>query len=254
MKVILILVDGMRPDALSNIPEVEKMKACSSYTLNAATVFPSVTLPCHMSLFHSVDPERHGTTMNLYAPQVRPVRGLGEVLRAQRKKSAMFYSWEELRDLTRPGTLSYAHFIQGATYGYEEANSMLTDEAIEFLRRGGADFTFLYLGWTDEAGHANGWMSDEYMRSVRESWKCIDRVAEEFSEDYTIIVTADHGGHDRTHGTTMPEDMVIPLFLKGKDFEPGKIIEDARITDIAPTVTKILGVLDDEVWEGKSLF
>ena len=134
MKILVTIVDGMRPDALIKTENAKQLLENSNYTLNARTVTPSVTLPCHMSLFHSVDPERHGTTINLYAPQVRPVRGLCEVLRAQRKKSAMFYSWEELRDLTRPGTLSYAHFIQGATYGYEEANSMLTDEAIEFYR------------------------------------------------------------------------------------------------------------------------
>ena len=37
---------------------------------------PSVTLPCHMSLFHSVDPDRHGITTNGYVPQVRPIKGM----------------------------------------------------------------------------------------------------------------------------------------------------------------------------------
>ena len=79
MKVLLILVDGMRSDALSEIPQAQEMLTQSCHTLQAQTVFPSVTLPCHMSLFHSVDPERHGTTTNVYAPQVRPVNGLCEV-------------------------------------------------------------------------------------------------------------------------------------------------------------------------------
>ena len=62
MKIILILCDGMRPDALSNIPQVNAIKQKASYTMTATTVMPSVTLPCHMSLFHSVDPSRHGIT------------------------------------------------------------------------------------------------------------------------------------------------------------------------------------------------
>jgi predicted AlkP superfamily pyrophosphatase or phosphodiesterase len=253
MKVIMILMDGMRPDALVDIPEVEKMKGRSSYTLNARTVYPSVTLPCHMSLFHSVDPSRHGTTTNVYAPQVRPVRGLIEVLGAQNKKSAMFYSWEELRDITRPGILVRSDFLRGKTYGHDFACAQLTENAIEFLRNGGADFTFLYIGWPDGAGHGYGWMGDEYMHSVRESWKRIDRIIEEFSKDYTVIVTADHGGHDRIHGTTLDEDMTIPMFFKGKDFECGKVLEGVNIMDIAPTVVKLLGVVGDEEWEGKSL-
>ena len=70
MKTLLILVDGMRPDALTNVAPAQELMKKSSYAMDAQTVFPSVTLPCHMSLFHSVDPGRHGTTDNVYAPQV----------------------------------------------------------------------------------------------------------------------------------------------------------------------------------------
>jgi hypothetical protein len=34
---------------------------------------PSVTLPCHTSMFRGVTPERHGITTNTWTPQVRPV-------------------------------------------------------------------------------------------------------------------------------------------------------------------------------------
>ena len=63
-KVILISIDGMRPDGLIKCknPYVDELKEIASYTFDARTVFPSVTLPCHMSMFHSVPPERHGTT------------------------------------------------------------------------------------------------------------------------------------------------------------------------------------------------
>ena len=85
MRVLLILVDGMRPDALKNLATAQEFAQKSIYTMEARTVFPSVTLPCHMSLFHSVDPWRHGITTNVYTPQVRPVKGLCEVLRENKK-------------------------------------------------------------------------------------------------------------------------------------------------------------------------
>ena len=55
-KVILISVDGMRPDGLQQCgnPFLEELKKTASYTFDARTVIPSVTLPCHMSMFHSV--------------------------------------------------------------------------------------------------------------------------------------------------------------------------------------------------------
>lgn len=112
-KVLLILVDGMRPDMLTDIPEAQELMKRSSCCMTAQTVFPSVTLPCHMSLFHSVDPDRHGITDNIYTPQVRPIKGICEVLRQNRKRCAFFYTWEELRDLTRPDSLVLSNFISG---------------------------------------------------------------------------------------------------------------------------------------------
>lgn len=251
MKTLVILVDGMRPDALEGIPEVEKFKEQSSYAMAAMTVMPSVTLPCHMSLFHSVDPSRHGTTTNTYAPQVRPIAGICEVLSVAKKNCAMFYNWHELRDLARPGTLVYEYFASGRLDGYEIANVKVTDAAIEYIKENRPDFAFLYLGWSDAAGHTYGWMGDEYLRSVRESWKCIQRISDSLDDEYAVIVTADHGGHDRTHGTDMPEDMNIPILFKGTPFEKGKALENVSIKDIAPTVAMLCGVEPSPEWEGK---
>ena len=49
-KVILVLVDGMRPDGMMGCgnPFAEKLIKESTYSLKAQTVMPSVTLPCHM--------------------------------------------------------------------------------------------------------------------------------------------------------------------------------------------------------------
>ncbi len=255
MKTLLIVVDGMRPDALVNIPQAQSMMRKSSYTMTAQTVMPSVTLPCHVSLFHSVDPARHGTVDNTYVPQVRPIKGLCEVLMNDKKKSAFFYNWEELRDLTRPGSLSFSYFYSGkySSGGYEKANNKVTDAATDYLGENDTDFAFLYLGYPDEAGHKYGWMSDEYMKAVQNSWENIERVVKALPEDYTVFVTADHGGHDRTHGTDMPEDMTIPMIVMGKDFVAGEELKDVTIKDVAPTVAKLLGVAPDEEWEGRSL-
>lgn len=65
--------------------------------------------------------------------------------------------------------------------------------------------------------------------------------------------TADHGGHDRTHGTDSPEDMTIPFIIKGKNFKVGEKLENVSIKDIAPTVAKLLDIAPDQAWEGKSL-
>ena len=68
-----------------------------------------------------------------------------------------------------------------------------------------------------------------------------------------IIVTADHGGHDRMHGTEMEEDMTIPMFYRGPAFEKGKQLENISLLDIAPTIADLLGAMPSPEWEGRSL-
>jgi len=253
MKVLMILVDGMRPDSLTGIPAAEDMLKRSASTMTARTVMPSVTLPCHMSLFHSVDPSRHGTTTNTYAPQVRPIRGLCEVLAQNGKRCAFFYDWEQLRDLTRPGTLDISFFAKGESHGYDKADRMMTDAAITCLADRGPEFTFLYLGNSDEAGHRYGWMSEQYLAAVRGAWEQIERVIHNLPKDYAVIILADHGGHDRIHGTEATEDMTIPMMLLGDPFPAGTTLQNVSILDIAPTVAELLGTAADREWEGKSL-
>ena len=253
MRVLVILSDGLRPDAIKDYPKAQKFIQNSTYTLNAETVMPSVTLPCHMSLFHSVDPSRHGTTTNTFTPQVRPIDGLCEVIADNKMKSAFFYNWGELRDLAKPASLVFSYFCKGKEIGYDKANNMVTDAAIEFLSENYTEFAFLYLGYTDMAGHKYGWMSKEYMEAVDNSFDNIERVISALPDDYTFIITSDHGGHDRTHGSELPDDMTIPILFIGKDFEKNKIIENVTIKDIAPTVTRLLGIEENEEWEGKSI-
>lgn len=254
MKVLLILIDGMRPDAIADIEAVKKLMKKSSYSLEARTVFPSVTLPCHMSLFHSVVPGRHGTTTNIYTPQVRPVNGICEQLKAAGKTSSMFYDWEELRDLSRPGMMKNTFFADLHCYGGKVSGEKVFENSKRhILSDEAADFNFTYSGWVDSAGHGSGWMSDEYLRAVNGSWDLIDELIDCLPEEYTVIITADHGGHDWIHGTEMPEDMLIPLFCFGKDFKPGKNMGDVSILDVAPTIAKLLGAAPAEEWQGKSL-
>ena len=253
MKVLLILVDGMRPDAICDLPHASKYLHMGARTLSARTVIPSVTLPCHMSLFHSVDPGRHGTTTNTYTPQARPIRGLCEVLKDAGKHCAFFYDWEQLRDLTRPDALVHTCFYNGSTLGWSKTNDLLTQNTISFLTEYEPDFTFLYLGYPDDAGHRHRWMSLEYMEAITKSWENIDRIITHLSEDYTVIITADHGGHARTHGENTPEDMTIPIIAIGNDFPAGTTLNGVSILDLAPTIAELLGVQPDPVWDGIKL-
>ena len=67
------------------------------------------------------------------------------------------------------------------------------------------------------------------------------------------MITADHGGHGRSHGTELDEDMNIPFFVTGPGFEAGKELTNFNIKDIAPTVCRLFGVETPPEWDGNSL-
>jgi len=251
-KVILISVDGMRPDAVEQCgnPFVNKLKRVSTYTLQAQTVFPSVTLPCHMSMFHSVKPERHGILSNNFVPQVRSVAGLFEQASRYGKTCAMLYGWEPLRDISRPSSLQHAVYLNA--YSDENTDALLTTEALRLIGQYAPDLVFLYLVETDEkGGHDNGWMSQAYLDRVANAFTQVERVYEKIQSSYSLIVTADHGGHDRMHGTDLPEDKTIPMFFTGPSFASQKEIAGLSILDLAPTAAHVLGIAPATEWEGR---
>ena len=254
-KVILISIDGMRPDGMQKCgnPFVAELEKRCAYTYAASSMNPSVTFPCHFSMTHSVTPERHGILTNTYVPQVRPVSGIFEKIKAVGGVSAMFYGWEPLRDIANPGTLKFATYINA--YMKESSDTALTDEAIKIIDENHPDFVFLYMVETDEkGGHDNVWMSEEYLRRVSIAIDNAKRVIDRYSDEYSVIIMADHGGHDRSHGTTMPEDMTIPLFFLGKSFTPGVIEKPLSLLDIAPTIAKLMGIEPEREWMGEPVF
>lgn len=239
-RLIFIMLDGLRPDALSpaRTPNLERLRAAGASTLAARSVMPSITLPCHTSIFHSVPPTRHGITSNTFLPMARPVPGLIDALNQAGKLCGAVYNWEELRDISRPGALHHAHYVRTSEM-LEDGDALVCDHALPLVRSGAFDFLFVYLGTIDSAGHAYGWMSDGYLAQVAQVDGYVGRLYDAQPDDSLMLVHADHGGHDRTHGTDAPEDMLIPWMLAGQGVRAGYTIQrEVTLLDSAPTIAR----------------
>lgn len=253
-KVILICIDGMRPDGFLSCghPSVREMMQSGSYTLTGRTVVPPITLPVHYSFFRSVPPREHGILTNDFTTPRRQLPCLTTLLRKAGRSCAMFYGWEPLRDITFPEDLLLSEYIWYRAL--PDTDGYLTDRALSAMRTFGPDFVFLYFVETDEkGGHSHGWMSTEYLATIRKALGHVARVRKEFGEEYTVLVVSDHGGHGNNHGEEIPEDMTVPFFAFGPDFEPGREIKDYSILDIAPTIAELEGIRPDPFWRGRSL-
>lgn len=213
---------------------------------------PSVTLPCHTSMFRGVDVPRHGITTNIFIPLARPVPSLVDVAHQQGMRCGAFMNWGELRDLYHPASVSI-HYCANASHEPRD-DEIVARQAVEHLKVEPFDFLFVYFGRTDSMGHAHGWMTEPYIEAISHADLCLSWVLDalrESGQEVTVLVQSDHGGHERTHGTEMDEDMLIPWILSGKGIKQGELTGEVRIFDTCPTLAHLLGLNPAREWDGR---
>jgi len=248
---MLLIVDGLRADALetAHCPNIAALRRQGATTLRASSVMPSVTLPCHMSIFYSVLPARHGITTNEWMPMARPLPGLIDVAHTVGLQCASFYNWEPLRNLSQPGSLNVAYFRHSNQR--PDGDQLIADQVARHFSNGCPDFAFVYFGTLDEIGHRVGFMSDGYMAQLRRVDDAIGTVIGALPPNATVLLTSDHGGHERSHGTEQPEDMTIPWIIAGPGVRRDYEIEmEVSLLDVAPTLARALGITPHPDWEG----
>ncbi|MDE2127619.1 MAG: alkaline phosphatase family protein [Armatimonadetes bacterium] len=252
---MLISVDGMSSAGLAaaDTPTIDGLRARGASTLMARTVMPSVTLPCHTSMLRGVDVPRHGITTNTFAPLARPVPSLMDVAARSGLRVGAFYNWPELRDLAEPGSVhvSYARSAcETAEHDWAVAYAVSEHLAAEPF-----DLLFTYFGATDSAGHEHGWMTPGYIAMIHNVDRCIAHVldaARRMGRDVTVLVTSDHGGHGRTHGTDCDDDMRIPWVLAGPRVQQGlELLTPVRGFDTCPTLAHCLNIAAAPQWDGR---
>lgn len=90
-----------------------------------------------------------------------------------------------------------------------------TDRAKAFLGKPGKRFVFLHISGLEDEGADAGWLSDDYLDELT----YIDTMLAPLLDDaakrgpYLVLVTSDHAGHGRLHGTLHPEDFKLPLIM-----------------------------------------
>ena len=255
-KVIIFLVDGMRPDGLraADTPFMDEVPSRGAFTYGASSVMPTTTLPCITSLFFSCPPEIHGIKGNDWQNMTNPIPSLFDVVHQQGLTAAAFYNWEPLRDLSRPGSLAASYFLEDVQDDGGKIDRELSALASTWLQSHEWAFSFVYLQNTDKIGHLYGWMSPPYLAAISNADRCIQQICRALPEDTVVIITSDHGGHEKTHHSDMQEDMTIPLMMYGPGIPVHRELSGhVNIIDIAPTVAGLLGFEPPTGWMGNMI-
>jgi len=259
--VVLVSIDGLRPDAIARFaaPTLQRLMREGSYSLTARTVMPSTTLPSHTSMLSGVPPDDHGVLWNNVTSAKIDVVEFSTVFSVAREHgytTAAFFSKAKFSPLQRPGTLDYSQ-APGGWFGRWSSERTVQDVR-EHLQTERPNLLFVHLADPDAAGHSSGWMSPAYGRAVHATDAALGRLLTAAEEaygagNYSVLVTADHGGHGHGHGTKDPQDVTIPWIAWGQGVKTGALGESIDTFDTAPTVLWLLGVEGPEGWDGKAV-
>jgi predicted AlkP superfamily pyrophosphatase or phosphodiesterase len=256
---MVISIDGLRPDAITTFkaPTMTRLMREGSYTLSASTITPSKTLPSHTSMLTGETPDRHHVLWNNVATAESDsieVPNIFSVARAHGYRTAAFFSKAKFQPLQRPGTLDYSQ-APGGWWGRWSSDRTVADVA-NYLADARPNVLFVHLTDADASGHRAGWMSAEYGRGVLAADAAVGRLigladGAYGAGNYSVIVTADHGGHGKGHGTDDPQDVTIPWIAWGRGVKPGvELTASIRTMDTASTALWLLGLSEPTEWVG----
>jgi hypothetical protein len=96
----------------------------------------------------------------------------------------------------------------------------------------------------DHQGHAYGIWSARYAAHITDYDRQLFELLAEFSPDWTLLVTSDHGAADSgTHGSDTDVQRRSPIFAYGPGIRPGvKLERRLEQPDLAATMAALLGV------------
>ncbi len=254
-RVLILSIDGLRPDAISlaPMPNLLALMQTGAYTLTAQTIFPSSTLPSHASMLTSLCPSKHGVDWNDYLPERGYAKGtdLFDLAHAAGLKTVMFVGKEKLRQITEPGSLDVFRYINDRDVVIAQR---ITEEfPVDF------GIMFVHFATPDAMGHVYGWLSPQYISVVQRADEALGTLLKDLDDhgirqETLIIVTADHGGHDQTHGSRMKDDMTIPWVISGPGVRPGQLTTPVQTTDTAATAAWALNLPRPAEWDGWPVF
>jgi arylsulfatase A-like enzyme len=199
-----------------------------------------------------MSPAKHGIYWNETSPELGKINGptLFSVAHEAGLSTAMVVGKPKLDHLVLPGSVDnyvYAGFTDQQVVG----------QALEVIQTGLPAILFIHLPDVDSAGHALGWLSPGQLIALSATDGLIGQLvaaleAGDYLNQTLLIITADHGGSGRTHGSDSPEDMTIPWLAIGPGVPANLTLTHKIVTyDTAATVLYVFKLPLPQAWDGR---
>lgn len=143
-----------------------------------------------------------------------------------------------------------------ATYDMQPEMSApeVTDKVVERVLSGEYDVIILNFANCDMVGHTG--VFDAAVKAVETVDECVGRVEDAVREmNGVLLITADHGNADKMYEEdgspfTAHTTNLVPFAVVGCD---GELREGGKLSDIAPTMLKIMGIEQPAEMTGESI-
>lgn len=266
-KVLLIGLDGVRVDILdqATTPNLDAMIAAGAFADGTQTAMPTVSGPTWSSMLTGVWPEKHGVRSNNF--QGNNYAQFPDFLTRLERLDPNFQTfavvdWPPLGSEDSGGPLisdmvDRLVLVDGEEMGYDVADALSLEAALNELSEGDPDAAFVYLGYIDIAGHDYNSLAPEYRESIETADEQVGRLVDAVrhratfeNEEWLVLVATDHGRTDEGgHGGDSEMERTVFILACGPTVEPGRIATPTEIIDVAVTALTHLGVTIDPSWQ-----
>ena len=253
-KVLVIGIDGCRPDALlaAQAPHLRCLMDNGAFSTTAQTGDIPVSGPGWSSLLTGVWREKHGVRDNKFEGS-----NFGEypdcIARFKKaypeRSTASVVNWEPIR----------TRILRGADHNaVHKTDAVVEADACRLLRTSSPDLLFVHFDDVDDAGHKYGFdpHGRRYLAAIERVDAHVGRIIAALCErptasveDWLVVVSTDHGGLGKDHDRNVPENRTIFLIVSGPSAARGPIEPPPTSVDVAPTVLRHLGVSLDPTWQ-----
>ncbi len=273
-RVFLVIIDGLRSDKSYELPFLDSLRR-TGLDLEAQSHYPTWSRPNYVSILAGVPPSASGVRTNHHAtpvtldtlmdrahaaklqvvtatdyavlPQLFLRTAVPEDIDIDTMQDPLAPSIVDAPESTLVSPFDDARYVPWPG-GFSAAGSAL-------VSGGNADLVVLLVSSVDIAGHQYGAESTQYREAAESVDRALARVLGrvDLALD-TIVVLADHGHTKKGgHGGTEPEVLSVPLIFAGAGIDHAGSADDARLIDVAPTISALLGIAAPGHGLGKSL-
>lgn len=250
-KVLLIGIDGCRPDVLkiANTPNIDKLINNGIFFDNALSSInnqPTRSGPGWTSLLTGVWFDKHSVKDNLFKNvDNSKIVTFDELLTKSSLniKTSVLTMWNPIITKIFDKELFFTSHVD--TY-----DGSIIIESKEHILNTKSDIIFVHIDNADLAGHLYGYSLEgkKYINAIEEIDSYVGiltqslKLRKEYkNEEWLIIISSDHGGRKKfllggTHGGQTDEEILIPIILYGKNINRIHNIGQTYIVDIVPTI------------------